>query len=87
MSADDRSALSRAQIEMIEARVREHADVHPCDDCGLPTPYATGYYWLAPDDLWAEVVGTPALVLCPPCFTERAENRGITVAWMAVRCG
>lgn len=79
------TSLSTSQIETIAARVREHADVHPCDDCGLPTPYATGSYWLASDELWDAVVGTPALVLCPPCFTERAENRGVTVSWRAVR--
>lgn len=33
------------------------ADVPACNDCGLPTNYAIGSYWLAPDDLWVTVVG------------------------------
>jgi hypothetical protein len=74
-----------ADLTSVERRVRQQADVSRCDDCGLPTPYATGSYWLAPDDLWRDVVGSPALTLCPACFTERAEDRGIHVSWRAVR--
>lgn len=72
-----------AATGFIARRLREHADVHACDDCGLPASYATGSYWLAPDDLWAEVVGTPTTVLCPGCFVERAKSKGIDVSWRA----
>lgn len=74
-----------AELGSVQRRVREHADVCPCHDCGLPTPYATGSYWLAPDDLWRDVVGPPSIALCPACFQERAEDRGITISWRAVR--
>lgn len=78
-------STARAALSVVEERVRMFADIHPCADCGLPTPYATGSYWLAPDDLWNDVVGSPALVLCPPCFTDRAAAKGIAVSWRAVR--
>jgi hypothetical protein len=69
---------------VIARRLHEHADVHACEDCGLPTNYAIGSYWLASDDLWRQVVGTPTIVLCPACFSERATSKGINVSWRAV---
>lgn len=60
-----------------------------CDECGRPVGATTGSWWSAPDDLWHEVVGTPADdhsgVLCPPCFTLKAERVGVLVRWEAVQ--
>lgn len=64
-------------------RLREHADIHRCTDCAVPTSYAIGSYWLADDPLWARVVGTNLIVLCPACFVDRAEAKEINVSWRA----
>lgn len=40
-----------------------------------------GTYWRAPDEMWERVVGSPAGVLCPSCFTERAEASGLRLYW------
>lgn len=56
-----------------------------CRTCGGRVGRATGSWWRADDALWAEVVGAPNAVLCPRCFTEAADRRGIPVRWEAVR--
>jgi hypothetical protein len=66
-------------------RLVQHAEVHRCVDCDLPTSYAIGSYWLADDALWAEVVGEDELVLCPACFHDRAQAKRIAVMWRAER--
>lgn len=60
-------------------------DTQPCHDCGQTYYEHMGGYWLAPDDLWAEVVNTTTVVLCPPCFGRRAKAAGIAFRWQAVR--
>lgn len=45
-----------------------------CQVCGRANPV-----WFAPNDLWNSVVPPDEryLVLCPICFTERAERQGL----------
>lgn len=62
-----------------------HADVHACEDCGLPTSYAIGSYWLASDKLWKRVAGDDSIVLCPGCFCDRADAKDVSVFWQARR--
>lgn len=38
-------------------------------------------YWRAPDEMWEHVMGSPHGVLCPSCFTERAEAKGLRIYW------
>lgn len=48
-----------------------------CDDCGRVNPV-----WFAPNDLWNTVVGSPNGTLCPACFIDLAEQRGVVpLAW------
>lgn len=54
-----------------------------CMACGRPVGPHTGSWWAAPDDLWLRVVGDPHGVVCPPCFTRKAEALGIPVFWRA----
>jgi len=54
-----------------------------CDRCdeNYPTP------WFAPNFLWNIVVGGPGYrgdpggMLCPNCFIEKAEERGVRAIW------
>lgn len=55
-----------------------------CLDCGRPVGPHTGSWWSAPDLLWNTVVGAEEGVLCPPCFTGRAQARGFVIKWEAV---
>ena len=73
---------ARALVEGVESD--RHSDVHRCEDCGVPTSRPIGSYWLASDELWAQVVGDDTIVLCPSCFTGRAEAKDIHVSWRAV---
>lgn len=59
-----------------------------CRDCAEPVSLVVRdnkptMYWRAPDDLWLSVVGTDERVLCPGCFTARAVDKGIYLAWTA----
>jgi hypothetical protein len=54
-----------------------------CGNCGSINPV-----WFAPNVLWNLVIGGPEAtddpggILCPACFIERAESRGIApTAW------
>lgn len=38
-------------------------------------------FWRADDELWERVVGSPHDVLCPSCFTARAEAQGLRLYW------
>jgi len=55
------------------AKVREAWDGEHCQGCGR------GYalVWAAQDDLWNEVVGSPAGTLCPECFEYECNIRDI----------
>jgi len=54
-----------------------------CIRCGRPVGPHTGSWWSASDDLWAVVIGDPHRVVCPPCFTDAADARGVRVCWKA----
>jgi hypothetical protein len=62
-----------------------------CEDCGFPVAFFTRSYWIAADDLWNEIIGAldnprgEGVVLCPPCFSGRADVKGIHVHWVAAR--
>ena len=56
-------------------------DGEVCMDCGFPVLHFVGSFWSAAHDLWQEVIGEHAGILCPPCFTSRAEKLGIHVSW------
>ena len=51
-----------------------------CQDCGRRY-----VLWGAPDDLYAEVHGSPHGLLCPLCFERQAAARGIVVRFEARR--
>lgn len=67
-----------------------------CDCCGHPVAsrafglihedeeLAPRTYWFADNHVWNRVVGSEVGVLCPRCFTEKAEAMGVPVGW---RCG
>ena len=73
---------------------------YPCEmcPCGQPVGRAIGTFWHAPDGLWNDVVGWPGWerqygemaylgvpgTLCPRCFTERAEAKGIRLHWRPI---
>ena len=40
-----------------------------------------GHSWWAPDALWLKVMPSHSGVLCPSCFTERAEAKGLWLYW------
>lgn len=45
-----------------------------CEHCGGDNPT-----WSADNGLWNEVNGSPNGIMCPKCFEEMAENKGIGV--------
>lgn len=51
-----------------------------CQDCGRDY-----VLWRAPDDLYEQVHGTAAGLLCPMCFDHQALKQGISVEFQAVR--
>lgn len=55
-----------------------------CDHCGQPVGRCTGSWWRAPELLWLKVNRSENGVLCPPCFTARADALGLAVHWEAV---
>jgi hypothetical protein len=55
-----------------------------CMACGRPVGPRTGSWWAAPDVLWKRVIGDRHGVVCPPCFTRKAADKGIVVSWRAV---
>lgn len=83
MIADAWTLYDRIRRPVLD-RLRQHDNVHCCEDCGLPTCYAIGSYWLAPDALWQRVIDTTTVVLCPACFHDRAQAAGFAVSWRAV---
>lgn len=64
-------------------------DGEVCMDCGFPVAHFVGSYWTAPHLLWNYVLGGPEAtddpggILCPPCFTLRCRELGVSVAWKA----
>lgn len=58
-----------------------------CNECGMPIRFFTRSYWNTNDNLWDRVVGTDKIILCPPCFTELANSKGIHISWVAVEQG
>lgn len=48
-----------------------------CHECGIQQPIV----WTADDVLWAEIMGGPAGVLCPSCFSRKCEQRGMFLRW------
>lgn len=59
----------------------EDDGTHRCEECGQRVNQTCGSYWLATDELWNELVGRTDIVLCIPCFTERARVAGRPVWW------
>lgn len=55
-----------------------------CMDCGRRVGPHTGSWWGAPDDLWERVNGSYNGVMCPPCFTAKADTLGLPIHWEAV---
>lgn len=61
-------------------------DTTPCNDCGEHYYERMGSYWLADDELWADVRGDGCeCVICPRCFATNARKQGILIHWEAVR--
>lgn len=58
-------------------------DGEVCMDCGFPVAHFVRSYWNASNVLWNGVVGDEGGVLCPPCFTLRSHEIGVSVAWKA----
>lgn len=50
-----------------------------CEDCGRRYPL-----WSAADHLWTKCMGDFGGLLCPSCFSDRMENKGIIVQFLAV---
>lgn len=77
-----KSPEGRASLEAV-MRASRHFDTpvpHPetvCDECKgeNPTP------WVAPNDLWNQVVGSPNGILCPSCFIKLAKRKGVDKIW------
>lgn len=51
-----------------------------CHSCGRSNPI-----WSAENDLWNEVNGSPAGIICPTCFGEAAKWKGVDVYFRATR--
>lgn len=43
-----------------------------CQDCGTKNPV-----WFAPNELWNKVMENKQMIVCPNCFINRAEAKGI----------
>lgn len=51
-------------------------DIETCQGCGRRYDR-----WWAPQPLWDELIGNYGGLLCPRCFTVRAEAVGVRVCW------
>lgn len=51
--------------------------IEDCQQCGRKMPLS----WWAPDDLWLQLVGSPAGIYCPVCFDALAESSGYRLRW------
>jgi hypothetical protein len=76
-----------ARLRFLWWTVLCHYCCETCDDCGRRVAPHTGSWWHADDELWHQVVadslGPVPSVLCPPCFTRRADTTGIHLSWQA----
>src|ERR1035437_700379 len=89
---------ARALTRAIYHTLIRGCETEMCQDCGRPVKHSLDGYWRASDELWNTVVGEPGWreqlgeyaylgvpgTLCPRCFYEEAERRGLRVAWLAV---
>lgn len=78
-------ASKRARLRATWHYIARRYRYELCRDCGRPVGRATGSWWGAPDDLWERVNGGPHGVMCPLCFTAKADALGEPVHWEAVR--
>lgn len=69
--------LRRARVLAKRMLARFTLVIEFCHDCGVRQPLV----WRAADDLWLEVMGDPGGVVCPVCFTRRADALGISLDW------
>lgn len=77
-----------AKIRWILSRHLRRHDGEVCHRCGRVVVDFTGSFWHASDELWDMVVARPERfggpdfgILCPPCFTQLADNNGILIRW------
>ena len=49
-----------------------------CQRCGIQQPIA---WHCKSDELWKKINGTKNGVLCPKCFSELAQEKGIFIMW------
>lgn len=55
-----------------------------CHECGRPVARCSPTWWRADDALWLKVVGQSEGLLCIPCFTHKAEGKGLLIYWAPV---
>lgn len=55
----------------------EITGTEPCQDCGG----FNGLIWHSPQPLWDELMHRHGGLICPWCFTKRAEDEGIWITW------
>jgi hypothetical protein len=93
LTAEERRDLKRYHYttepvyrDLAEARMERDAakglptDGEICDSCGS----AVAIVWHARDIEWEAVVGGSTGLRCPRCFAAEAEQKGISLAFVAV---
>lgn len=60
--------------------MREHPEDF-CDKCKRPN-----ITWFADNDVWNRVVDNVGIILCPVCFVQMAEEKGVScTSWRVSR--
>lgn len=68
-----------AQLTALKSQVRKSGDhvEDTCQRCAGPNPF-----WHAPNYLWDKVVGSEGGILCPICFADLADQKGLDYYWV-----
>ena len=90
---DGRGRFSPSYVDWLEGMVEslrgepfreEVGEGHPEYRCGL-CGNANNPTWYAPNELWNEVMGSPNGIICPKCFQDKAQAKGITTIGKVIR--
>lgn len=73
-----RSLLWLARVAAKRWLARRTLIIEFCKYCGRRQPLV----WTADDALWESIWGSAGGVLCPECFTRRADAMGLSLRWI-----
>lgn len=85
IKGDINDLKSRINQFVEEESAKLPSQQHPedkCQECGAPNPL-----WYGENGLFNEVNGSPAGIICPMCFQDKATEKGIDIIFVGKRFG